>query len=279
MKRLSMLKLLTIASLLSTSLFGNSELEKKLLTYEKQRISGNPQAKLKDVKLAFSKNLENGWRGYLFNLSLTYQGKNINTNDILFSNGTMVTSELKKITGFDYKRAMHPTLSSKYHDPKRLIAGDPKAPNKIVIFSDPLCPNCTDFVPEVIEDVKKNSKTHALYYVAFPLDMHPTAKALSKAAMILEEKGQKDVTYKLYKGNFEKYFDPYESKDEQKALQVFNQIFRSNITLKDINDPKITALLAEDMRLADEAYVMGTPTLFYNGEIDVTRSLYKQKMK
>jgi len=278
MMRLSMLKLLTIVSLLSISASGN-ELEKKLLNYEKQRISANPAVVLKDAKLAFKKDVGDGWKGYLYNLSLTYQGKNINTTDILFSNGTQVTSELRKITGFDYKRLMHPTLSSKYYDSKRLIAGNVNAKNKLVVFSDPLCPNCVDDIPEIIKLVRANPNVFALYYFSFPLDMHPMAKVLIKASKVAENKGLKDMTYRLYTAKFEKHFDPYQEKNEQKALDAFNKIFKSNITMGEINNAKIVSDLDMDMKLADAAFVNGTPTLFLNGEIDVTRSEYKKKIK
>lgn len=278
MMKLSMLKLLTIVSLLSISVSGN-ELEKKLLHYEKQRISANPAVVLKDVKLVFKKDLGDGWKGYLYNLSVVYQGKAINTNDIVFSNGTQVTSELRKITGFDYKRLMHPTLGSQYYDQKRLIAGNVNAKNKLVVFSDPLCPNCVDDIPEIIKTVKANPNVFALYYFSFPLDMHPTAKALVKASKVAENKGLKDMTYRLYTAKFEKYFDPYGEKNEQKALQAFNKIFKTNITMSELKNPKIVADLESDMKLADAAFVNGTPTLFLNGEIDVTRSEYKKKIK
>ncbi len=278
MKKLLMLKLLTIVILLNISVSGN-EFEKKLLTYEKQRISANPAVGLKDVKLAFQKDLGDGWKGYLFNLSLTYQGKLINTNDILFSNGLQVTGELKKLTGFDYKRLMHPTLGSEYYDKKRLIAGNINAKNKLVVFSDPLCPNCIDDIPEIIKTVKANPSVFALYYFSFPLDMHPTAKALVKASKIAENKGLKDITYKLYTANFEKHFDPYKEKNEQKALDTFNKIFKTNITMAELNHPKIVADLESDIKLADKAFVNGTPTLFLNGEVDITRSNYKRMIK
>lgn len=279
MMRLSMLKLLTIVSLLTISVQANRNVEKKIYSYEKQRISANPAVQLKDLKLVFSKKLENNWTGYLFSLSLVYQGKNVNTNDILFSNGTEITSELKKLTGFDYKRLMHPTLGATYYDKKRIIAGNINAKNKLVVFSDPLCPNCTADMPEIIKVVKANPTVFALYYFSFPLDMHPTAKTIVKASKLAEAKGIKDVIYRLYTANFEKFFDPYELKDNQKALDAFNKVFKTAFTLNELNNTTITKSLEEEMNLAEKAFVNGTPTLFLNGEIDVTRSAYKGKIK
>ncbi len=279
MMRLSMLKLLTIVSLLTISVQANGGVEKKVYSYEKQRINDNPVVQLKDLKLVFSKKLENNWTGYLFSIALVYQGKNVNTNDILFSNGTEITSELKKLTGFDYKRLMHPTLSAEYYDKKRLIAGNINAKNKLVIFSDPLCPNCIVDMSEIIKIVKANPTIFALYYFSFPLDMHPTAKTITKASKLAEAKGLKDVTYRLYTANFEKFFDPYELKDNQKALDAFNKVFKTAFTLNELNNITITKSLEEEINLADKAFINGTPILFLNGEVDVARTKYKGKIK
>ncbi len=276
--KLLMLKLLTVAILLSISA-NASDIDKKIFSYEKQRISANPAVQLKDLKLVFSKKLENNWTGYLFSISIVYQGKYVNTNDILFSNGTEVTGELKKLTGFDFKRLMHPTLGSEYYDKKRLIAGNVDAKNKLVVFSDPLCPNCTADMPEIIKNVQNNPKIFALYYFAFPLDMHPTAKTIAKASKLAELKGQKDVPHRLYTADFDKFFDPYELKDNQKALDAFNKVFKATFTMNELNNTTVTSSLDEDMKLAEKAFVNGTPTLFLNGEIDVTRSEYKGKIK
>lgn len=281
MKISSMLKLSIVTTLLSTSIFASSDInEKKLLSYEKQRVSQNPQVQLKEIKLAFKKELEDGWKGYVFALELNYNGKDIKTNDILFSNGKFVTSELKYPTGLDLKRTLHPELDSRYYDKKLLIAGNSDAKHKLVVFSDPLCPNCTSLMPELIKDVEAHPKKLALYYVVMPLDrLHPTARTLAKAAKIAKEQGVKDVDYKVYTAGFEKYFDPYEEKDNQKALDAFNKVLKTNITLAQVNSQKVNEELETSIKLSDDAMIQGTPTLFFDGDVDLTRSKYKDVIK
>ena len=114
---LSMLKLLTIVSLLSTSVWGNS-IDDKVLKYEKKRIAKNPRIKLKDVKLFLKKDLkQDGWKGYVFDVALNVQGKDVNVKDIIFSNGTLIAPELINIkTNQSFKKVMYPKLDKRYFD-------------------------------------------------------------------------------------------------------------------------------------------------------------------
>ncbi len=59
---------------------------------------------------------------------------------------------------------MVPNITDKYYQKTKLVAGSEKAKDKIVIFSDPLCPLCPHYVPQVIEFVNKNPDNIALYY-------------------------------------------------------------------------------------------------------------------
>lgn len=279
MKRSLMLKLLTIVSLLSLSLSAKS-IEDRVKSFEKHRLNANPNVKLKTLDLAFTKKLEDGWTGYLFKVSLNYQGKDVKTTDTLFSNGNLVTPELRNLKGLDMKRLMHPKLDSRYYDDSRLIAGNKNAKHKLVIFSDPLCPNCTADLPRVMKDAEANPNQLALYYVSLPLDrLHPTARTLIKAAHVARAQGVKNVKYRLYTAKFERFFDPYATKDNQKALDAFNKVFGTKITMSQVNNPKLNKKLESDIKLSDEAYIQGTPTLFLNGDVDLTRSQYKKLIK
>jgi protein-disulfide isomerase len=235
---------------------------------------------VKNVKLAFTKDLGDGWKGYLFKIDLKYQGKDVKTNDILYSDGKVVTSELKKPTGFDYKRMMHPTLDNRYMDKKNLIAGNHNAKHKIVIFSDPLCPNCTMVMPEIIKDVEANPKKLALYYISMPLDrIHPTARTLIKASKVAVAQGVKDVHMKVYTAKFDKFYDPYSEKDNQKALDAFNKVLGTKITMKQLENKKVVSELEHHVTLSDEAMIAGTPTIFFDGEVDIMRNKYKSVIK
>ncbi|HIP13469.1 MAG TPA: hypothetical protein EYG73_12220, partial [Arcobacter sp.] len=75
------------------------------------------------------------------------------------------------------------------------------------------------------------------------------------------------------------FFDAYKNKDNQKSLDAFNKVLATSITMKQINNKKINEKLEYDMKLANDAIITGTPTLFLDGEIDLTRSQYKKFIK
>jgi len=280
----SMLKLLTILSLLNISLLANEKIDADILKYEKRKISSilkRQKIELNDVTVALKKDLkQDGWYGYVFNLTFTVKGKKLTQKDTLFTNGSLISPELINMkTKRPFKDMMYPTLSKKYFDKKHLIAGNPNAKHSLVLFSDPLCPICLDEVPTIIKNVLDNPKNIALYYYHLPLDMHPTARTLSKASIIATKMGIKNVDYKVYTTNFSNFYDGYKERDNQKALTHFNKVFKTNITMNQINDVKLNKQLEYDIEMSEKAFVNGTPTLFLDGEIDKTRMKYEQYLK
>jgi len=281
-----MLKSLTITALLSSSLVADkisnsTSIENKVLKWEKRRIERNPNLKLNSIDLYFKKELKhNNWYGYVFDISIDVNGKTQEIKDIVFSDGFMITPELQHLkNGLPFKKMMYPKLSFKYYDDKFLIAGDKNAKHKVTIFSDPLCPICIDVVPEIIKDIQDNSKNLALYYIPMPLDMHPTARLLVKAVELAKKEGVKNIDYKVYTANFEKDFHPYKEKDDAKVLKIFNKKFGTNITMKDINNKHLEDEVKYSLQLASEALVQGTPTMFFDGDIDTMRNKYKKYLK
>ena len=278
------LKLLMIITLLSTSLLSDIEIDKNILKYETRKVTSilkRQKIELNDVSIVLKKDLkQNGWFGYVFNLTFTVKGKQLTQKDTLFTNGALITTELINAkTKRSFKDMMYPKLGKKYFNKKNLIAGNTNAKHTLVLFSDPLCPICLDEVPFIIKNVTENPKNIALYYYHLPLDMHPTARTLSKASMIATQMGIKDVEYKLYTTNFGNFYDAYAEKDNQKALEFFNKTFKTNITMVQINNSKLDERLKHDMQMSDDAFVSGTPTLFLDGEMDKSRMKYEKYLK
>jgi hypothetical protein len=264
---------------LTSNLFAK-DLDEKLLKFEKRRISKNSQIKLKDIKLSFKKDLKNGWFGYVYGISVTIKGKNIDAKDIIFSNGDMISPDLINLkNNISFKRLMYPILDEKYYKKRFLIAGDLNASHKMVVFSDPLCPICTEVVPELIKDVNKNPNKLALFYIHMPLDMHPTAKTIAKAIILGKKNNIKDIEYLTYTADFEKDFDPYSETDNKKVLKIFNKKLNTNFTMQQLNAKDINDELKLELDLSDKAMIQGTPTLFFDGAIDPTRDKYTKFIK
>lgn len=267
-------KILSLSVILSASLFAN---ENTVVDFEKKRVAQNPNVKVKDVKVNTKKDLPlAGWNGYILDVEAIVQEKSLKVKDILFSNGDYIALDLIDAkTGKSLKDLVTPNLTSNYYDKTKLIAGNHNAKDKIVVFSDPLCPFCMEYIPEVINYVNKNSDSIALYYYAFPLvQIHPASEALSKIIEVAKNKGLKDIELKAYKTDWETYFSPKEN-DEKKILESFNKELKTNIKLEEIASKDINEKLSKDMSMGEEVMVTGTPTIFVNGVKDTTRELYK----
>ena len=266
-------KILSVSILLAVSLYAD---DNAVVEFEKKRVSQNPNVQIKNVKINTKKELPlAGWSGYILDVEANVQGKVINAKDIVFSDGKYITLDLfDSANGKSLKDLVTPNLSDKYHDDVKLIAGNKNAKDKLVIFSDPLCPFCKDYVPDVIKYVKKNSDDIALYYYNFPLQIHPAATPLSKLIEIAKHKGIKDAELKAYETNWEPYFDE-KTTDEKKILEAFNKEFKTSIKIEELASKDMSAIIEKDLAMGDEVMVQGTPTIFINKVKDSSKQKYE----
>lgn len=267
-------KILSISILIASSLYASND--ENIVDFEKKRISQNPNVEVKSIKINTKKELPlNGWFGYILDVEANVQGKYINAKDILFSDGKYISLELiDSETGKSLKDLVTPNLTDNFHDKSKLIAGNHNAKDKIVIFSDPLCPFCKDYVPDVIKYVNKNKDSIALYYYNFPLSIHPAATPLSKLIEVAKHKGVKDAELRAYEIDWEPYFD-VKTTDEKKILEAFNKEFKTNIKLEEISTNEIKALIEKDITMGEEVMVAGTPTIFVNKVKDSSKLKYE----
>lgn len=271
-----MLKSLSITAILASSLFANATVDKVVTEFQTNRISANPQVKLEGLSIFLKKELPTGWYGYVFDIKATVNGQTVEAKDTVFSNGTLVTPELLDVkNGRSFKDALTPAMGSEYYSEKHLIAGNKNAKHKVVIFSDPLCAFCIDYLPEAINKAKQNPDLIALYYYHFPLlRIHPAADVVTRAMIVAKEKGVKDIELKIYQANLLDSFSSKES-DKQLILDSVNKVLGTSITLKEIDAPKITSQLEKDMKMTDDMMVQGTPTIFVDGQMDRNRRVFE----
>lgn len=174
--------------------------------------------------------------------------------------------------GKSLKDLVTPNLTEVYYDKSKLIAGNHNAKDKVVVFSDPLCPFCMEYIPDVINYVNKNKDSIALYYYNFPLlRLHPAAQTLSKISEVAKEKGLKDVELKVYTTDWKAYFQS-DSKDDKVILDGFNKVFKTNITLEEISKKQIEDIILKDIKMGEDVMVQGTPTIFINGVKDTSKT-------
>lgn len=269
------------------SSLNQKEVEAKIIKAVKGAIRTGKNFKLKEVKIKAKKNLEKpkGWSAYFLDIFLEVKKKDSNKSEIIqavdtvFSDGNYLAKDLLNLkTQKSIKKEVALDLTSDYYRKDHLIAGNFKAKNKLVIFSDPQCPFCQDFVPGLIKFVKKHPKDFALFYYHFPLDViHPASPTLIRVILAAEKKIKKD------KGDFlievyEKYFDiPTTNEDE--ILKVFNKAFKMHITKKEIHTPDIENRVKEDYKMGENVAISGTPAFYVNGKKDFTRSKHLEMVK
>ena len=274
-----MFKIMKILILMLSSsliLFADS-IDKSIIEFEKNRFSNNNRVEIIGININTKVKVPvENWYGYIVDIKAKVQNKNVNAKDIIFTNGEVVSPELIDLkTGKSLKSLLQPKLTDKYYSEKHLIAGNKDAKNKIVIFSDPLCPFCIDYIPEVINHVNKNKKSISLYYYHFPLlKLHPAANTLTKLMNIAKVKGIENIELKVYDTDWEEYFKS-ETLDEKIILDSFNKVFKTKITLDEINSDDVKNSIQEDIKMGEEVLVKGTPTIFVNGEKDNTRLKYE----
>lgn len=266
-------KLLTAGIVLSTTLFANSS-DQNIIEFEKKRISQNPSVSVQEITINTKKELPlEGWHGYILDVKAKIQNKEINAKDIIFSNGKYIAMDLiNSENGKSLKDLVTPNLTEVYYDKSKLIAGNHNAKDKVVVFSDPLCPFCMEYIPDVINYVNKNKDSIALYYYNFPLlRLHPAAQTLSKISEVAKEKGLKDVELKVYTTDWKAYFQS-DSKDDKVILDGFNKVFKTNITLEEISKKQIGDIILKDIKMGEDVMVQGTPTIFINGVKDTSKT-------
>lgn len=271
-----MLKLLTITLLIS-SLVEASDTGKKIESFLKKTYGSNGKIKSIVVKVTNEVQVEghNGWNAYVVELDalLKEDKRQIVQKMVWFSNGEVITKELFDLeSGADMNDFVTFEFKEEYYRKENLIYGNANAKNRVVIFSDPLCPFCRSYVPKAIEEMRKEPNKFAIYYYHFPLPtLHPASVDLVKAAVALELKGKKDVVLNLYRVKV----DPNE-KSTEKILEAFNDVMHSKIRVYDLMTKEVTQQIKTDLQTADALMVNGTPTIFLNGKIDKTKNKYKE---
>jgi len=267
---------LSATLLLCASLFGATDAE--VITFLKKGIGSNPNISNLDVDISGKQNVSgmSGWQAYFVTIEADVkqgaENRHINQNGTYFVNGDTLAPELVNLkTGERYNDTIAPQFSSTYYTKSNLVSGEANAAHKVAIFSDPLCPFCRRFVPEALSYMAKYPKSFAVYYYHFPLSqLHPSAVALTKAAIFAEQSGIDNVTLKMYQVDI----DPNE-KDEQKIVDAFNKTFKTKMSVTDLRRPSVIKQFEFDQKAVRTMTVNGTPTVFFDGVKDTKKTKYK----
>ncbi len=276
----SMLRLLTILIIGSSLAIAGSDTD--VINFVKKKLSQNRGLKIKSIEVAEKLPIPGvkGWSAYVVeaDLELTRDKKTrkIGFETILFVSKNLITTELiDRKTGMDIRSIIQPKLPDDIYSESHLIYGNPDAEHKLILFSDPLCPFCRMYVPELLKAVKQNPDKIALFYYHLPLSaIHPASDTLVRVMEVAKLRGRKDVVDKMYSIKI----DP-ELKDEKKILKIVEKETGMKITPQELHEKRIEKIILHDRITARKMLVTGTPTIFADGKKDITREKYKSFIK
>ncbi len=167
-----------------------------------------------------------------------------------------------------------------------LVKGEEKALVTVVEFLDFQCPFSARFHPILAEALKAYPKEVKYMLKNFPLSFHPQAKPAAKAALAAGEQGKYwEMVEVLLKNNQNLNEETFKKLAKELGLNV--RKFSKDYTEK---DAKWEDLFKEDISLAREIDVRGTPTFFINGrktnardaesfKKEITKALEEAKIK
>lgn len=148
------------------------------------------------------------------------------------------------------------------------IKGPENAPVTITEFSDYQCPFCARSEPIINDVLKEYPEKVRFVYKHFPLvSIHPQAMPAAKAAVAAQKQGKFwEMHEKLFANQRELGPEQFKKYAQEIGLDLtrFEHDMNSEETQKKIQD---------DMALAQQVGIRGTPTIFVNGKLLQNRSV------
>jgi len=275
---MSLMSKLLMSSLTATLMLSAATFD--IEKFVKNSVVTNPQVKIKKIDIVSTQKIpgNNNWKAYLVMANLIYKGKTIKEPMTIFADeksGLATMSLFDAKTGKDYQRTIKPSLPESYYDDEHLVFGDKNAKHKMVIFSDPQCPFCIQFVPKAIKDFKEKKGDIALYYYHMPLvRLHPVSEPLTRVMEVLQKEGKREQALKVYDLKISA-----REKNVDKILAALKKQLGIEVSKEAIAKKEIKEAVQKDMDAAREMMVRGTPTVYLDGEFDESRAKYKKFLK
>jgi protein-disulfide isomerase len=185
---------------------------------------------------------------------------------------------IKKNISMKTKMSAKPD-ESYYRESHREI-GDINATNKIIVFSDPLCPACRNKIPRLIELAKGSPNKFSVYVYHFPLlHVHPSSEFLVKAMIFAKLKGI-DILPIVYSTQFPSDAG-LDSTLKKLNEELVSQGIKLRISAKDINTADVLKNYNNDTRDAAKLFVSFTPSIYTNlypdHALDIVEKINKEK--
>jgi len=218
----------------------------------------------------------NGWKVYFLALDVKIKMgkiyKNRSITQVVFTKGKKIAFSLKDKNGKEYSKILKPKVPNYAYDNSHYLVGDKNATHKMLVMSDPFCPFCQEIIPKLINVVKENPRTFALYYYHLPLlRIHPASNVTTRVMHVFHKQGKVKKMTDLY--------HLMVSERERNPSVILNAIkikTGTEFTLEEIYTKEINEAFVFDMAMKKRLMVTGTPTIFIDGMWDPSRFLYKK---
>jgi len=269
--------ILTVAvSTISTSLFAMQTI--KVKDFLQQALNKNPSIENVKVTENFSKDIKNlrGWKAVNIKIQGRLKnGKSLNESSTFFTNGVFLSNGFTNmITGEQI--TLKPKLTQKDYKERNLISGSKTSKHKIAIFSDPMCPFCRRRVPPLIRILKRYPEKFAIYYYDFPLtQIHPASDTIVRLSELQRENASEEKKLDAVLSMYDLQINPTET-DSEKIIKEYNLELNKKFTKKDLDNKKIKKYLNEDAKLINRLQLNGTPTIYFDDELDTNGDKYKK---
>ncbi|MDR0664995.1 MAG: thioredoxin domain-containing protein [Helicobacteraceae bacterium] len=245
--------------------------DEKLIETARLSLQNNPNAALKSARVIKRypiKEIE-GWEAIAMvwdiDVKQGTQTREISDTVVWFAGKDHIVPDIIRLeNGDSLKFEIKGDIKAEHYRADHLIAGNENAANKLIIFSDPLCPACRQTMPTLLKAASENPDKIALYYYAMPT--HSVAPTLMKAAIASRLAGNKNAERAMYETDF-----TVKTGDDLLALNVFNETFGTKYELKDVNTPAVLQHYNIDQKAVSELLIMSTPSIFVNGKFDPKR--------
>lgn len=267
-----MKKAVTIATLAVSCLFGASTQEVK--NFVTKTI--NPSVKITAFKLTETRKVKDlpGWEKVTFLAKAGVLDKNgkmgvqSESSGVIFTNGRFVTYDFYDTKeGATLSEILAKGPDASFYTKETLVAGNMNAENKVVIFSDPKCPFCKEFVPDAIKAANDKPEKMAIFLYHMPLvSIHPESKFIIKAMIAAQLKGKK-VVQSVYTSEFN-------GKTEALVLKDFEKHTGIKLTSAEINSKAVLAHYNDGVNKSVALSVSGTPAVYVNGKPDPQRKVF-----
>ncbi len=142
-----------------------------------------------------------------------------------------------------------------FHQPTDPVAGNPNGKISIVEFFDYQCPHCVDMAPVISGIIKANPNVRIIFK-EFPI-RGPMSEMAARAALAANLQGK----YMVFSHAL------LTSKQEPLTQDIIFQIAKDNgldveKLKKDMNGPAVNKQLKDNLKLAQDLKLFGTPALF-----------------